>query len=110
MTEFQFRAWLWFDRVRVDDFRRSVRWVRWLMLRPLGALLAALTLVACGASSSEPLECANGGVENERLVVVCNRDVPAPPASCERTAPGRYSCNILHTSADDCAALPGLCK
>jgi hypothetical protein len=76
-------------------------------------------LVGCAGTSEpaptpEPLKCDNGGLldgpEGSRLLVECNRDVPNPPDTCERQAPGDYVCNIYHTSEADCESFPGLCK
>lgn len=77
------------------------------------ALALALLAVACGGhSEAQPLDCWSDGVidtaEGPRLVVACTRPVEAPP-ECEPAGEARWHCNILHASAADCAAFPGLC-
>lgn len=84
------------------------------MNHPTRHYLFALLLVACGASEDPPppLACSASIVstaDGDRLLVSCNRAVPAVPDACELVAAGTYQCNILHATDPECAAFPGIC-
>jgi hypothetical protein len=81
----------------------------------MSRLAFLLVLVGCSgeATPAPALACSDSRVETpdgERLLVTCNRDVPAVPDACELVAASTYQCNWLHATAEQCDTFPGICK